>query len=252
MARYRRILVKFSGGALRPQEAGEGLVHPAALNQVARQLASLRALGAEVAVVMGGGNIFRGRDAAAFQIERAEADQIGMLATVINAMFLRGALVGQGYGDVRVMTAQPMTAVAEPYIRLKAAAHLDRGRIVILAGGTGQPYQTTDYPAVQRAGELGCEAVLIAKDGASGVYEADPRTHPRARAYQVLNATDLLRQELQVMDPTAVMLARDLHLPIHVVGADDPDHLVAVFRGEDVGTLVHWDLPTRLRDSLPS
>ena len=245
MPQYRRVLVKFSGGALRPSDTSDGLVDPAALNRVARQLASLHALGAQVAVVMGGGNIFRGRDAEAFRIERAEADQIGMLATVINAMFLRGALIAQGHDAVRVMTAQPMTAVAEPYIRLRAETHLERGRIVILAGGTGQPYQTTDYPSVQRAGELKCEAVLVAKDGASGVYEEDPRENPDSRVYQVLNATDLIRQELLVMDPTAVMLARDLHLPIHVVGAAEPDNLVAVFRGEDVGTLIHWELPSR-------
>lgn len=144
------------------------------------------------------------------------------------------------------MTAQPMTAMAEPYIRLKADHHPALGRIVVLAGGTGQPYPTTDYPAVQRAGELGAEAVLAAKDGTAGVYEADPATHPAARLFKVVNSRDVLTRDIAVMDPTAVLLARDLAIPIHVVGAEDPPSLLAVVRGEEVGTLIHWERETEL------
>jgi uridylate kinase len=244
--KYGRIVVKYSGGALRPAGA-DATVDPGALEKVARDLVSLVQAGTEVAVVVGGGNIFRGRDAEHWGIERAEADNIGMVATVINGLFLRGALAALGLKAVRVMTAVPMAMVAEPYIRLRALRHLEKGRLVILTGGSGQPYQTTDYPAVVRAAELRAEALLVAKDGVSGVFEQDPRLHPGARAYQSIASRDVMGGHLAVMDPAAVLLAAEHRLPIHVVGVAEAGALERAVAGEDVGTLIHPDAATVFR-----
>ena len=167
--RYRRLVVKLSGEAL-AGTAGSG-VDPASLAHVAQEILSVHDLGVQIAVVVGGGNYFRGRMAEGWGISRAEADNIGMLGTVMNALMLRGVLTASGGGDVRVMTAIPIQSVAEPFIRLRAVHHLDRGLIVLLAGGIGQPYVTTDYPAVQRALELDADALLVAKIGRASCRE---------------------------------------------------------------------------------
>ena len=176
MPRYRRVVVKLSGEAL--AGSGSSGVDPASLSRVAEEVLSVHDLGVQVAVVVGGGNYFRGRMAEGWGISRAEADNIGMLGTIMNALMLRGALTARTDADVRVMTAVPIHSVAEPFIRLRAMHHLERGMIVLLAGGIGQPYVTTDYPAVQRALELDADALLVAKRGVDGVLRHRPAPQP--------------------------------------------------------------------------
>ena len=163
--------------------------------------------------MVGGGNFFRGNVAEAWGIERAEADNIGMLGTVMNGILLRGVLKHRGLEDVRLMTALPMQSMAEPFIRLKALSHLERDQMVLLACGIGQPYVTTDYPAVQRAIELRADAILLAKHGTDGIYDADPRKEPGAHRYDSLGYSDVLERDLRVMDQQAIVLARDYELP---------------------------------------
>jgi uridylate kinase len=177
---------------------------PASLAQVATEVLSVHELGVQVAVVVGGGNYFRGRMAEGWGISRAEADNIGMLGTVMNALMLRGVLTARTDADVRVMTAVPIQSVAEPFIRLRAARHLDRGLIVLLAGGIGQPYVTTDYPAVQRALELDADALLVAKRGVDGVYDSDPHLNPAAVRYSKLTYDEALAAGVRVMDTSAL------------------------------------------------
>ena len=196
--RYRRVVVKLSGRAF-AGDAAFGL-DSQALGYVADQLIAARELGVEEAVVVGGGNFFRGNVADEWDIERAEADNIGMLGTVMNGILLRGVLKHRGLEDVRLMTALPMTSMAEPFIRLRALSHLEREQMVLLACGIGQPYVTTDYPAVQRAIELSAEAILLAKHGTDGIYDRDPRKEPGALRYDSLGYTDVLERDLRVMD----------------------------------------------------
>jgi uridylate kinase len=168
------------------------------------------------------------------------------MATVINSLMLRGALTSRGAGDVRVMTAIPMNAVAEPYIRLRAIHHLEKGRLVIFAAGTGQPYITTDYPAVQRALEIRCDAILVAKHGANGVYTADPNRDPGARRFATIPYDEVLSRGLKVMDQAAFLLARDYSLPIHVCDFGESGALRRICEGEDVGTLIAPGVPVTL------
>src|SRR5262249_23642149 len=182
MSRYRRVVVKLSGQAL-AGSAGWG-ADPASLARIADEVLSVRDLGVQVAVVLGGGNYFRGRMAEGWGISRAEADNIGMLGTIMNALMLRGVLTARTDLDVRVMTAVPMQSGAEPVIRLRRTRHFEQGSIVLLAGGIGQPYVTTDSPAVQRALELEADALLVAKRGVDGVYDSDPKVNPAAIRYE--------------------------------------------------------------------
>jgi uridylate kinase len=234
--RYHRILVKLSGGAI----AGEHSwgFDPQSLNHIAGEVLDLHSLGVQVGVVVGGGNIFRGELGEEWGIERVEADNIGMIATVINSLMLRGVLKARGDVDVRVMTAIPINTVAEPFIRLRAIRHLDHGCIVVLAAGTGNPYVTTDYPAVQRALELRAEALLAAKHGVDGLYTADPRRDPSARRYRTVDYDSVIRENLRALDQSAVLLARDHQLPIHIFDFDAPDVMRRICQGEDVGTLI--------------
>ncbi|HWQ13725.1 MAG TPA: UMP kinase [Roseiflexaceae bacterium] len=235
--RYRRILMKLSGGALAGEE-GWGFA-PQAIEHIADEVLDVHRMGVEVGIVVGGGNIFRGELGEQWGIERAEADNIGMLATVINGLMLRGALTARGEGsDVRVMTAIPINAVAEPYIRLRAINHLEHGRIIILVAGTGNPYVTTDYPAVQRALELRAEALLAAKNGVDGIYTADPRRNPAARRYRTIGYDTVIRQNLRALDQSAVLLARDHSLPVHVFDFDQAGAMRRICVGEDVGTVI--------------
>src|SRR3982074_167037 len=181
MARYSRVLVKLSGAAFSgPAEFG---FDKRAVDLLAGELLEVVRLGVQPAVMVGGGNIFRGRLADQWGIERAEADNIGIMATVVNSLILRGAVAARGGPEVRVMTAIPINTVAEPYIRLRAIKHLERGYLVVFAAGTGQPYVTTDYPAVQRAVEVRADVLLAAKQGVNGVFTADPKRDPLARRY---------------------------------------------------------------------
>ncbi|HEY2306083.1 MAG TPA: UMP kinase [Streptosporangiaceae bacterium] len=235
-ARYRRVVLKLSGEAL-AGPAGTG-ADPASLAHVAREILSVHDLGVQIAVVVGGGNYFRGRMAEGWGISRAEADNIGMLGTVMNALMLRGVLTASGGGDVRVLSAMPMESVAEPFIRLRAARHLDRGLIVLLAGGIGQPYVTTDYPAVQRALELDADALLVAKHGVDGVYDSDPRVNPAATRYTQLTYDEALAARVRVMDTSAFVLASEQALTMHIFDVAAVGVMRCICEGDDLGTRI--------------
>ncbi|MFC5528708.1 UMP kinase [Cohnella yongneupensis] len=239
MLKYKRVLIKLSGGAI----AGSGQFgfDPARLEHIASEILSVVELGVEVSLVIGGGNIFRGSMASSWGIERAEADNIGTLATVINSLMLRGVLKAKTDKEVRVMTALPVSAVAEPYIRLRAVHHLEKGYIVIFAGGNGQPFVTTDYPSVQRAIEVRCSAILVAKQGVEGVLSADPKLDPDARKFKSMHYNDVLQRNLTVMDQSAFILARDYGLPIHVFNFDKPGVMKAICEGSHDGTIISGD-----------
>jgi uridylate kinase len=236
VTRYRRVVVKLSGEAL--AGSADSGVDPASLGHVATEVLSLHELGVEVAVVVGGGNYFRGRMAEGWGISRAEADNIGMLGTVMNALMLRGVLTARTDTDVRVVTALPVQSVAEPFIRLRAIRHLERGLIVLLAGGIGQPYVTTDYPAVQRALELEADALLVAKRGVDGVYDCDPRTNPAARRYAQLTYDEALAAGVRVMDTSALVLANEQALTMHVFDVAADGVMRRICEGADVGTRI--------------
>lgn len=234
--RYRRVVVKLSGEALAGQ-AGSG-ADPASLSRVADEVLAVRDLGVQVAVVVGGGNYFRGRMAEGWGISRAEADNIGMLATIMNCLMLRGVLTARTDVDIRVMTAVPIQSVAEPFIRLRAMRHLDRGSIVLLAGGIGQPYVTTDYPAVQRALELEADALLVAKRGVDAVYDSDPKTNPGAVRYEHLTYDEALAVGVRVMDTSAFVLANEQSLIMHVFDVAAVGAMRSICEGTDIGTRI--------------
>lgn len=234
--RYKRVLVKLSGGAMSGDK--DWGFSPSALNHIADEVLMLHNQGVQVSVVVGGGNIFRGELGEEWGIERAEADNIGMIATVTNSLMLRGVLKSRGEVDVRVMTAIPIDRVAEPFIRLRAIRHLELGYIVVLAAGTGNPYVTTDYPSVQRALELRSEALLAAKNGIDGIYTSDPRRDPSARKYKQINYDTVIQKNLRALDQSAVLLARDHGLPVHVFDFDSPGTMCQICDGEDLGTLI--------------
>lgn len=236
MARYRRVLVKLSGEAL-AGDAGTG-VDPASLASLAEEVLSIHALGVQIAVVVGGGNFFRGRMADGWGIGRAEADNIGMLGTMMNALMMRGALTARTTADVRVMTAVPIHSVAEPFIRLRAQRHLDHNAIVLLAGGIGQPYVTTDYPAVQRSLELEVDALLVAKHGVDGVYDSDPKLNPEAKRFDRLTYDEALQAGLRVMDTSAMVLANEQNLRMHVFDVAATGVMRDIVSGSDLGTVV--------------
>jgi len=230
-----RILIKASGQTLAgDREFG---LDPDAVLAFAREVVSAAEL-AEVAIVVGGGNILRGSDSDAFGIDRVEADNVGMLGTAINAVILRGAITSQSDRDVRVMSALPMTSVAEPYIRLRANRHLEKGRIVVMACGIGQPFVTTDYPSVQRAVELEADVLLAAKNGVDGVYDADPAIHPTATRYDTISYDEVIAKGISVMDPSAFILARDHQMPIRVFDSSRPGAMRDILQDAAVGTLV--------------
>jgi uridylate kinase len=233
---YQRIVIKLSGQAI-AGGAGFGF-DSASLTHLATEVLAARAAGVQVAVVVGGGNVFRGNRAEEWGIDRVEADNIGMLGTVINAVLLRGRLAALGATDVRLMTAIPINNLAEPYIRLRALRHLEKGSVVILACGNGQPFTTTDYPAVQRAIELGADALLVAKNGTDGVYDADPNRVPTAERFDRLSYADVIARGLNVMDQSAFILARDHRLPLHVFDIDARAAATAICKGEPIGTLI--------------
>jgi uridylate kinase len=236
MLRYHRVVVKLSGEAL-AGAAGSG-ADPASLAKVADEVLAVRELDVQIAVVVGGGNFFRGRMAAGWGISRAEADNIGILGTVMNALMLRGALTARTDIDVRVMTAIPIETVAEPFIRLRAIRHLERGSIVLLAGGIGQPYVTTDYPAVQRALEVEADALLVAKRGVDGVYDSDPKLNPRAVRFERLSYDEALAMGVRVMDTSAFVLANEQALTMHVFDVAAAGAMRQICEGADIGTKI--------------
>ena len=232
--RYRRILLKLSGEAL--LGARSYGVDPAICAFIASQVARVHATGVQVGIVVGGGNIFRGMAASASGMDRATGDYIGMLATVMNGLALQDALERAGI-PTRVMSAIAMNEIAEPYIRRRAVRHLEKGRVVIFVAGTGNPYFTTDTAAALRAVEIGAE-VLMKATKVDGVYDADPMTHPEAQRFETLAYTDLLRDQLKVMDAAAVALCMENDLPIVVFDLNQPDNIARVAMGEPVGTRI--------------
>ncbi|HLG68981.1 MAG TPA: UMP kinase [Chloroflexota bacterium] len=228
--RYQRILLKLSGEALMGNKEF-GLDLPV-VQEVANQIKLAKALGVEIGVVVGGGNIFRGLAASEAGMDRVQGDYMGMLATVMNAMALQDALEKQDV-PTRVQTAIPMASVAEPYIRRRATRHMEKGRVVIFSAGTGNPYVTTDTAGALRAVEIEAQVLLLAKNKVDGVYDADPRKVPTAKKFEHLTYIEALNRGLEVMDPTAITLCMDNHLPIIVFALPGEDNLRRIVRGEE-------------------
>lgn len=242
--KYKRILLKVSGGALSGKN--DFGYDKDALDRITDEIIKASNAGAEIAVLIGGGNIFRGRTAEDWNIERAEADNIGMMATIINSLILRGALVSKGAHDLRVMSAIPMDTVAEPYIRLRALHHLDKGKIVVFGGGTGQPYMTTDYASLQRAIEIRADVVLMAKQGTDGVYTDNPNTNPEAKRYKTLSYDEAISKDLKVVDQSAFILAKDYNMPMYIFDFNQKDSILNICEGENIGTFVGKDCETEM------
>ena len=236
--RFRRILIKLSGEALMGER--DYGVDPKTVADVARELAAVQAGGLELAIVVGGGNFYRGMAAAAEGMDRATADYAGMLATLLNALALQDALERQG-AVTRVMSALEVSEVAEPYIRRRAMRHLEKGRVVIFGAGTGNPFFTTDTAAALRAMEIGAE-ILLKATKVDGVYDKDPRKHTDARRYQQVTFTDALKQDLGVMDATAFALCRDNELPMNVFDMTTRGNIERVVCGDLVGTRIVKDI----------
>jgi uridylate kinase len=237
LAAYKRILLKMSGEA-RGGESGRGF-DKAALQMAAGEIRDVCAAGIELAVVVGAGNFVRGVESASLGIERATADYMGMTATLMNAMALQSAVEAMGY-STRVLTAVQADQVAEPYIRRRAMRHMEKGRVVILAGGTGNPYCTTDTAAALRAVELDCKAVLKATK-VDGVYTADPEENPHAMRYDRLTFSQAIRENLRIMDATAFTMCRENHMPIVVFSMRIAGNTIKAAKGQGIGTTVEGD-----------
>ncbi len=232
--KYKRVVLKLSGEAL-AGEAGFGIEH-SILTEIAAQVKEVVDIGVQVTIVVGGGNIWRGVSGSAKGMDRATADYMGMLATVINALALQDALEAEGL-QVRVQSAIEMKAVAEPYIRRRAIRHLEKGRVVIFAAGTGNPYFSTDTAAALRAAEIEAEVILMAKR-VDGVYDSDPKSNPEAKKYHHLTYIDILNQGLGVMDATAASLCMDNDIPIIVFDLTRNGNILKAITGHDIGTFI--------------
>jgi len=233
-ALFRRVLLKLSGEALMG-ERGHG-IDPAVVDALSDEVVAIRALEVELAIVIGGGNIFRGLNASAQGMERVTADHMGMLATVINALALQDGIERKGI-QTRLLSAIEMRAIAEPYIRRRAVRHLERGRVVIFAAGTGNPFFTTDTAAALRANEIGADAFLKATQ-VDGIYTADPRKDPDAQLLREIGYQEALERQLRVMDATAFSLCMENRMPIHVFDLGVRGNVLRVLRGEPVGSVV--------------
>ena len=233
-AKFKRVIIKLSGEALAGEQAF-GL-ESNTLNSLADQIAEISNLGVEVAAVVGGGNIWRGVTGAKSGIDRASADYMGMLATVINALALQDVLESHGV-DTRVMSAIEMREVAEPYIKRRAIRHLEKGRVVIFAAGTGNPFFSTDTTAALRAAEIEAEAILMAKK-VDGVYDSDPKLNPNAKRFDELTFLEVLNKGLKVMDSTAISLCMDNNIPIQVFNINENGNMMKAVLGEKIGTFV--------------
>jgi uridylate kinase len=234
-ARYKRIMLKLSGEALRGGHS-YGIDTPT-LNKIAGQIKKVIALGVGVGITVGGGNIWRGAQAEADGMDRVTADYAGMLATVINALALQDVLERQGV-NTRTQSALVISQVAEPYIRRRAIRHMEKGRVVIFAGGTGNPYMTADTAAALRAIEIGAEVLLMTKNRVDGIYTADPRKDPKAKKIDKITHLEVLNKRLAVMDTTALTLCLDNKLPIIVFDLEAKDGMLKAVLGETIGTLV--------------
>lgn len=233
--KYKRVLLKLSGEAL-SGDKGFG-IDPETVKHVAEELVEVHELGAELAIVVGGGNIWRGVTGEKIGMERAQADYMGMLATIMNALALQDTLENLGV-PTRVQTAIEMKAVAEPYIRRRAERHLEKGRVVIFAGGTGSPYFSTDTTSALRAAEINADVILMAKNGVDGVYNADPKLDETATKFATLTHMDVITKGLHVMDSTASTMSMDNHIPLVVFNMNERGNIKRVVRGEEIGTTV--------------
>lgn len=236
MNTYKRVLLKLSGEALADKN-NNMILENYSLDQVAASIKLMVDKGMEVAVVVGAGNIWRGKLAKQIGIERSTADYMGMLGTIINALALQSAIEKTGIG-CRVLSALEIKAVAETYIRRRAIRHLEKGRVVIFAGGTGNPYFTTDTCATLRAMEIEADAILMAKNGVDGVYTADPKVDKNAQFIKTITFYEMLKRELRVMDPTAIALLKDNQIEIRVFDMNEPTNIEKLINGEDIGTTI--------------
>ena len=232
---YKRVLLKLSGEALKG-ETSFG-IDPQTVKGIALQIKDIYDLGVEIGIVVGGGNIWRGKTAEGLGMDRAQADYMGMLATIMNGLAVQDALENAGVPS-RVMTALPIDTVAEPYIRRRAIRHLEKGRVCIFAGGLGSPYFSTDTACVLRATEIGAEVVLMAKNGTDGVYDSDPRANKDAKLYDQVTFSEILAKNLAVMDSTAASLCKDNKLSLIVFNMNKEGNIVKAVKGDKIGTLV--------------
>ena len=233
--KYKRVVMKLSGEAL-AGDAGQG-INPPEIRKVAEEIKEVHDLGVQIAIVVGGGNMWRGESGAQMGMERAQADYIGMLGTVMNALALQDNLESIGV-PTRVQTAIEMRQVAEPYIRRKAMRHLEKGRIVIFAAGTGSPYFSTDTTSALRASEINADVILMAKNGVDGIYSADPRKDANAVKYDKLTHMEIINKGLQVMDTTASSLSMDNNIPLVFFNMNERGNIKKVVQGETIGTTV--------------
>lgn len=233
--KYKRVLYKLSGEAL---AGGKGFgIDSEVVTKITSQIVEVVKQGVEVAIVVGGGNIWRGKTGEELGMERATADSMGMLATVMNSLALQDSLEQKGV-DTRVLTSVEMKAMAEPYIRRRAIRHLEKGRVAIFAAGIGNPYFSTDTTAALRAKEIGAEAILMGKNEVDGVYSADPKLDSTATKYDKLSYMDIMNKGLTIMDSTAITFCMDNHLPIIVFSIDDAENIVKVVSDSNLGTII--------------
>lgn len=242
MHKFNRVLIKVSGGALTSDSTK--IFEKKSLEGITDNIINAINEGIEVAIVVGGGNIFRGRTADEWKIERAEADNIGMLATIMNSMILKAVISSKTDTDVRSMISIPMNVIAEQYIRMKAIKYLEEKSILILGGGTGQPFVTTDYASVQRALEIKADVVLMAKCGVNGVYDDDPKHNLQARRFKTINTMEAIHKNLQVVDQSAFVLAKDFNIPLYIFDFNEENSIASICNGTNIGTFISTDCKT--------
>ena len=231
---YKRVLLKLSGEAL---SSPEYAFDPTVLSKLADELKEVHELGVDLAIVVGGGNFIRGKMIEQMGVDRVQADYMGMLGTVINALAVQNALEQKNV-ETRVQTAIEMQKVAEPFIQRRAIRHLEKGRVVIFGAGTGSPYFSTDTTAALRASEIGADVILMAKNGVDGVYDSDPAKNASAVKFDSITYDEVLKRHLAVMDSTATSLSMDNHIPVLVFALKDPQNIIRALRGEKIGTIV--------------
>lgn len=233
--KYKRVILKVSGEALAGSE-GRG-INPEVIAHLAMEVKKIHDMGVQIGIVCGGGNMWRGETGANLGMERAQADYMGMLATIMNGLALQDALEKLGV-PTRVQTSIEMRQIAEPYIRRKAIRHLEKGRVVIFGGGTGNPYFSTDTTAALRAAEINADVILMAKNGVDGVYSADPKIYPEAVKFDELTQLDIIAKDLKVMDRTASSLSMDNNIPLIVFNVNEAGNIKKVIEGENIGTVI--------------
>jgi len=235
---YNRVIIKLSGEALKGN--GEYGIHPLTVKGIAQEIKDIRALGVDVGIVVGGGNLWRGKTGEELGMDRAQADYMGMLGTIMNGLALQDALESIDV-PTRVMTVLPIASVAEPYIRRRAMRHFEKGRVLIFSGGTGTPYFSTDTAAALRAAELTSDVILMAKNGVDGVYDKDPKKHDDAQMYESLSQEEVLLKKLGVMDQTAASICRENKIDVIVFNLNQSGNIKKAVMQESIGTHVHWE-----------